>query len=228
MTVILMLLTFVTFLTVEHFVNRNKKKEIQVPVFAAKGARDMATPRLQPQVVAGFKVPDNLRYHQGHTWALSESPNLVRVGVDDFAAKVIGQAERVQVPQRGQWIRQGQKIFAFRNSQGELVEMVSPIEGAVADVNMNLLKDPALVTRDSYGEGWMVTVTSPDAKTNYRNLMGGTLARAFTEEAAARLRALVPTMAAGAMADGGEAAADLSKQLPAEKYAEIVHEFFLA
>ncbi len=226
MTVILMLLTFVTFLTVEHFVNRKKRAEI--PVLAGKAAREGVPARLQPQIVAGFKVPDNLRYHPGHTWALSESPNLVRVGIDDFAAKVIGTANNVQVPQRGQWVRQGQKIFAFRNSQGELVEMVSPIEGTVADVNMNLLKNPTLVTGDNYGEGWMVTVTSPDAKTNYRNLMGGTLARAFTEEAAIRLRSLIPTMAAGAMADGGEAAADLSKHLPAEKYAEITREFFLS
>ncbi len=49
-----------------------------------------AAPRLTPSLVGGFSVPDNLRYHPGHTWALSESPNLVRIGIDDFASKLIG------------------------------------------------------------------------------------------------------------------------------------------
>src|SRR5256885_2859854 len=32
-----------------------------------------------------FEVPQNVRYHAGHTWALAESRELVRVGMDDFA-----------------------------------------------------------------------------------------------------------------------------------------------
>jgi glycine cleavage system H lipoate-binding protein len=61
-------------------------------------------------LVGGFAVPENLRYHPGHTWALSESPNLVRVGMDDFASKLTGRSENITLPQRGQWIRQGQKV----------------------------------------------------------------------------------------------------------------------
>jgi hypothetical protein len=54
-------------------------------------------PRLQPGVVTGFALPDNLQYHPGHTWALAESPNLVRVGIDDFGARLV--ARRGQRPQ---------------------------------------------------------------------------------------------------------------------------------
>lgn len=224
MTVILMLVMFVTFLVIEQIVNKRK----QVPVLAVKEAREVAAPRLQPQIVAGFKVPENLRYHQGHTWALSESPNLVRVGIDDFASKLLGDVEAVQTPQRGQWVRQGQKVFAFRHN-GELIEMVSPIEGSIADVNDTLAKVPGLATKDNYGDGWLVTVTAPDAKTNYRNLIGGSLARWFTEEAATRLTRRIPAMAPAlaTMNDGGEASAELNKQIPADKYDEIVKEFFL-
>jgi glycine cleavage system H lipoate-binding protein len=222
MTVILMLMTFVVFLVAERVINKH-----EVPVMA-KEAREGVAPRLQPAMVAGYKVPVNLRYHQGHTWAVSESPNLVRVGIDDFAAKLIGEVEAVQTPTRGQWVRQGQKVFAFRHN-GELIELVSPIEGTIADVNDNLAKNPEMAINDNYGDGWLVTVTAPDAKTNYRNLMGGTLARWFTEEAATRLRTKIPTLAAATatMHDGGEAHLDLSKEIPADKYAETVQEFFL-
>jgi glycine cleavage system H lipoate-binding protein len=225
MTVILVLATFVAFLLIDHFMNRGK-----APVFAAEAhVRPAATmPRLQPSLVAGFKVPENLKYHPGHTWALSESPNLVRIGIDDFASKLIGKVESVQLPQRGQWIRQGQKVWSFIRD-GKKVDMVSPIEGSVADVNEALASDPMLAGRDPYGEGWMVTVQSPDAKTNFRNLMSGALARWWTEESSARLMKKMPsTMGALALAqDGGTAAADLGSALSEEKFAEATREFFL-
>ncbi|HEU5404267.1 MAG TPA: glycine cleavage system protein H [Terriglobales bacterium] len=226
MTVILVLATFVGFLLIDHFMNRGK-----APVFAAQGSarREPVVPRLQPNLVGGFKVPENLRFHPGHTWALSESPNLVRIGVDDLASKILGnKIESVQLPQRGQWIRQGQKVWSFVRT-GKKIEMVSPIEGSVADVNDELAKDPTLFNKDPYGEGWMVTVQSPDAKTNFRNLMGGALARWWTEESALRLSKKLPgTMGSLALAqDGGIATNDLTAGLPDERVAEIAHEFFL-
>jgi hypothetical protein len=53
----------------------------------------------------------------------------------------------------------------------------SPIEGTVTDVNEAVAFDPELARKDPYGEGWLVTVQSPNAKTNFRNLLGGALAR---------------------------------------------------
>jgi glycine cleavage system H lipoate-binding protein len=226
MTVILVLATFVAFLLIDHFLNRGK-----APVFAGQTSarREPIVPRLQPSLVSGFKVPENLRFHPGHTWALSESPNLVRIGVDDFASKILGgNIESVQLPQRGQWIRQGQKVWSFVRN-GKKIEMVSPIEGSVADVNDGLAKDPTLFNKDPYGEGWMVTVQSPDAKTNFRNLMGGALARWWTEESATRLGKKLPgTTGALALAqDGGIASSDLTASLTDERVSEITHEFFL-
>src|SRR5947209_7950724 len=106
MTVLLVLLTFVTFLLIDHF--HSRKQLVAQP--AMQMARREGSPRLAPSLVGGFQVPENLRYHPGHTWALNESPSLVRVGMDDFAAKLAGKFDRISLPQRGQWIRQGQKV----------------------------------------------------------------------------------------------------------------------
>src|ERR1700739_83843 len=107
MTVLLVLFTFATFLLIDHY--RSRRAIVQ-PAMQVAATRD-AVPRLKPALVGGFEVPENLRYHPGHTWALSESPSLVRVGMDDFASKLTGKIERITLPQRGQWIRQGQKIW---------------------------------------------------------------------------------------------------------------------
>jgi glycine cleavage system H lipoate-binding protein len=181
----------------------------------------------RPVWLADFRVPEKLRYHPGHTWALSESPSLVRVGMDEFASKLTGKIERITLPQRGQWIRQGQKIWSLHRD-GATVDMVSPIEGSVADINENAVRDPELARKDPYGEGWLLTVQSPDAKTNFRNLLGGALARWWTEESASRLQRRMP-MALGALAqDGGVAMDNLAAQIPDKDWAALAKEFFLS
>jgi glycine cleavage system H protein len=222
MTVILVLALFVTFLVIERVTNK-KAPEYVLQTHAEAGAR-----KVQP-MVAGFEIPEHLRFHQGHAWALGESPNLVRAGIDDFAAKLIGAAEEVNLPQRGQWIRQGQKVWSFRVN-GELVEMVSPIEGTVSDVNDEVVRHPESLTSDPYGNSWLMTVESPDAKTNFRNLLGGSMARNLMSDSAKRLAAYIPANS-GSLAlaqDGGKVHGEIAKQLPADKYVEITKEFFLA
>src|SRR5215831_10991353 len=222
MTVLLVLLTFVTFLLIDHF-HSGRKVAVQA---ALKAVKREEPPRLAASLVGGFQVPEKFRYHPGHTWALSESPSLVRIGMDEFASKLTGKLERISLPQRGQWIRQRQKVWTLHRD-GTSVDMVSPIEGSVADINEAVVQNPELARTDPYGEGWLVTVQSPDAKTNFRNLLGGALARWWTEESASRLQRLIP-MPAGALAqDGGVAVDNLTDQIPNKDWATITKEFFL-
>lgn len=225
MTVLLVLFTFVTFLLIDYFRTR---KTIVRPTMEAAAAERETRPRLQPALVAGFEVPENLRYHPGHTWALCESPNLVRVGMDDFASKLTGTVESITLPQRGQWIRQGQKMCTIHRD-GCAVDLVSPIEGTVSDINGSVEQNPKLALNDPYGDGWLVTVQAPDAKTSFRNLLGGALARYWTEESASRLQRRMPLALAGALAqDGGVAVNDVSTQIPDAEWLPVAKEFFLS
>jgi glycine cleavage system H lipoate-binding protein len=221
MTVLLVLLTFVTFLLIDHF---HSRKQV-VP--AIQAVKREAPPRLAPSLVGGFQVPEKLRFHPGHTWALGESPSLVRIGLDEFASKLTGKVERITLPQRGQWLRQGQKVWTLHRD-GTSVDMVSPIEGSVADINEAVVHNPELALKDPYGEGWLVTVQSPDAKTNFRNLLGGALARWWTEESASRLQRLMPATLGALAQDGGVAVDNLAAQIPDKDWASLAKEFFLS
>jgi glycine cleavage system H lipoate-binding protein len=224
MTVILVLLTFAIFLLIDYV--RRQKQLVKQP--AVQPVVRAVPSHVVPAMVAGFQVPENVRYHSGHTWALSESRELVRVGIDDFASKLVGKIESIALPQRGRWVRQGQKIWTiFRD--GKSVDMVSPIEGTVSDVNEAVVKDPSLALKDPFGEGWIVTVQAPDSKINFRNLLGGALARMWTEDSALRLRKRMPVAMAAALAqDGGVAVDDITAHLPNEDWAVLTKEFFLS
>jgi len=222
MTVILLLAMFAIFLTIDYV---RKNKEVAATAEAEREAA-AAPVRLLPTIVAGFQLPENRRYHQGHTWALQESPTLARVGIDDFGARLAGKIDSITLPKRGQWIRQGQK-FATIMRDGQKAELVSPVEGEVTSVNEAVLSDAALMNGDPYGAGWLVSVISPDMATNFRNLLNGSLARKWMQEAANRLQMRVPALAGVVAQDGGVAVHDLTVQLPTTKWAEITSEFFL-
>jgi len=219
MTVILMLAMFAIFLTIDYL---RKGKTVEVEILAEEGA---AARRL-PTIVSGFELPENRRYHQGHTWALQESPTLARVGIDDFGARLAGQIDEIVLPKRGQWIRQGQK-FATLVRDGQKVEIVSPVEGEVTAVNDTLLSDASAMNSDPYGQGWLVSVLSPDLPTSFRNLLNGSLAKRWMADATSRLQMRIPALAGAVAQDGGVAMHDLTVQLPTTKWSEITREFFL-
>jgi glycine cleavage system H lipoate-binding protein len=220
MTILLLIATFAIFLMIDYV-----RKEKRV-TYSRTAPAEVVAPRPRPIIVSGFKVPENFRYHPGHTWALQESPALVRVGLDDFAARLAGKIDSIQLPKRGQWIRQGQK-FATILRDGNKADLVSPIEGEVTNINENLVNDGSLACRDPYGNGWLMSVHSPDASTNFRNLLGGDVARRWMAEAASRLQAKMPAFAGAVAQDGGEAVQDLAAEIPGLKWNEVTAEFFL-
>jgi glycine cleavage system H protein len=218
MIALFIILTFAVFILLDHILLRRN------PTFLEEAAARPERPRLLPPIVGGFNVPDNVRFHPGHTWAAGETAELVRVGIDDFAAKLVGTAKKVEVPTRGQWVRQGQKIFSFRDGDRK-IDLVSPIEGTVVDINEAALQSPGMTREDPYGDGWLIEVHSPDAKTNFKNLLSGNVARRWMEDAAARLRALIPSPAGAFAQDGGVVTDDvLSLVLD---WRAAVQEFFL-
>jgi glycine cleavage system H protein len=223
MTVIMVLLTFAIFLSID-YVRGHKQLATQAE---RQPVRRETVSHIVPALVAGFEVPQNVRYHAGHTWALAESRELIRVGMDDFASKLIGKIDSIALPQRGRWVRQGQKIWTiFRG--GKSVDMVSPIEGTIADVNEAVASNPELARKDPYGDGWLVTVQAPDSRINFRNLLSGTLARLWTEDSALRLRTRMPALAGALAQDGGVAVDDLTAHMPDEQWDKLTKEFFLS
>jgi len=218
MTVIMVLITFAIFAVLDYVLSRGK-----VPRVAVEAS---TTPGTQPAVVDGFVVSDKVRYHPGHAWCLHERKHVERVGVDEFAACVAGPVDKIELPRPGQWIRQGQKAWAFSRN-GEKVEMVSPVEGEVLEVNAEVAKDPSVLRKDPYGRGWLMVVHVPDEESTGRNLLPATLVPNWLRTAAEALYARQPQFAGATAADGGLPVEDLTTVLPNVEWRKLASEFFL-
>jgi glycine cleavage system H lipoate-binding protein len=220
MVVILVLGTFAIFIAIDVILSRRK---VALPA-AVRAAEPKA--EATGAMVEGFLVPKQLRYHPGHSWLLRERKNVVRVGVDEFAAALLGPVEKLELPKPGHWIRQGQRALGFLRGD-QKAEMVSPIEGEVVEVNADVVKDPGLVRTDPYGKGWLMTVFVPDEENTSRNLLPTNLVQGWMREAVERLYGMQPQLAGAVAADGGRPAEDLSAAIPGKSWTELTGEFFL-
>ncbi len=221
MTVVLVLFTFLIFIVLDWALNRNKAPQTVAAEIPAAAASAVEQP-----YVDGFLVPQQLTYHPGHTWALRERKNLVRVGVDEFAAALVGSVEKIEAPKPGQWVRQGQRALSFFRGN-EKTEMVCPTEGEVVEINEEILKNPSLLRTDPYGKGWVAMMHVPDEETTARNMVPSALVKNWMRDAVTRLYARQPRLAGAVAADGGRPAGDLLGGLPAVNWKEVTSEFFL-
>ena len=220
MTVLLLLATFAAFMLFDYAVNKGKKPAV-APVFNPKTETDPAT----GEFVAGFLTPEGVRYHPGHGWLARERKNVARVGVDEFAAALAGNIDKIELPKPGQWIRQGQRALSVMR-KGEKADLVSPVEGEVIEVNPEVVKDPSLVRKDPYGRGWLMTVHVPDEESTTRNLIPKGMVRNWMREAAESVYALQPQLAGATVADGGRPAEDLLSGLDVS-WKDVTGRFFL-
>jgi len=219
MTVILVLATFSIFILLDWVVNRRKAPQ-------TVAAAHRVSPVLEPSYIEGFMVPEQLSYHPGHSWVFQERHNLFRVGMDEFAAALVGHIERIELPKPGQWIRQGQKVWSFFRD-GEKTEMVSPTEGEVMEINPEVAAHPELLREDPYGKGWLALIHVPDEESTGRNLLPKGMVRSWMREAVGRLYARQPQLAGAVAADGGLPAEDLLASLPDANWKQVTGEFFL-
>jgi glycine cleavage system H protein len=221
MTVLLVVLTFLTFVLLDALVSRRSP--------AAEGAKAVVLPTSsapEPVWVAGYQLPEALHYHRGHTWARVVDPDTVEVGLDDFARRLIGSAGSVQLPSAGTWLGQGDKAFGLQ-SEGRVASLVAPVEGEVAEVNPDLLREPSLATDDPYGRGWVLKLRPSNLARSLRNLMSGSLARRWMEDAREGLDLRLMALSGSVLQDGGEPVADFARHLSAEEWKRLVGDFLL-
>jgi len=220
----LVLATFVVFVAVDYFLQRHGSVRMEV-----KGAPRGAAAQEQPfplNVVGGFKFPAHLSYHPGHSWAMKESQQVVRVGLDDFAARLVGQIDQIDLPARGRWLRQGEHGWTLGRSSHRF-GMLSPIEGEVVDVNPEVQRDPSLAHRDPFGAGWLVAVNAPALEGNLKNLLHGRLAQRWMEESVSALHTRLSAGAEARLQDGGHAIADVLSLVPEFQWEKFMQELLL-
>ncbi len=191
----------------------------------------MMQERLQAEILpvhartqeSGFELAEDFYYHEGHTWAKPEYGGRVRVGLDDFAQKLIGKSVKIELPNIGQEVKQGDVGFQVRRN-GEVAKVLAPIDGIVAHVNDQLIQQPGMVNESCYEKGWLFIVEPTRLRKNLKGLYFGQEAHNHINAESEKLFSMANDDLRVA-ADGGAAVEDISQELKGENWAKFIKTF---
>jgi glycine cleavage system H protein len=174
-----------------------------------------------------FQLAEGLYYHQGHTWAMPEDNDVVRIGIDDFAQSLLGKPQSINLPRIGTRIEQGEKGWNLQ-VDSKSIDMLSPVNGEVVAINEEIIESPDLVNQDPYGKGWLAKVRVSKLKTDIKNLLSGRLATAWIQETQDALRERMTGHLGLALQDGGLPVTGIARILSPENWDEMAMEFLLS
>jgi len=104
--------------------------------------------------------PKDLKYTRTHEWAKIEG-DIATIGITDFAVKQLTDLVYVEFPSVGEKVTKDSP-FGSIESVKAVSDLTSPITGEVIQVNEELPRKIELITKDPYGEGWMIKVKIKD------------------------------------------------------------------
>ncbi len=232
MGALLAIATFALFILLDYVLSRRAAtRESEAPqaspALAAVAAPSFEPePSLEPVWVAGYQLPEQLHYHRGHTWARVVGPDTVAIGLDDFSRRLVGKAEGIELPTVGAYVRQGGR-GATIETDGRAADVIAPIDGEVVQINPELADHPNLISDDPYGRGWLFKVRSTNLAASLRNLLSGTLARRWVEDAKEQLELRLMALSGSVLQDGGEPAPDYAEHVPTDDWKGLVEQFLL-
>jgi hypothetical protein len=162
--------------------------------------------------IFGMSFPLDRLYHRGHTWVHPEPDGALTVGLDDLGRRLIGQPDRVYLPEPGQRIRVNGTAWRARRRNAN-VRVLSPVDGEVLEIG-------------GPDGGWYLKV-KPESSDLRHLLCGGEIHPWLMREMERLQLALSAEGAAPTLADGGIPVADISAICPESDWDAVCGEMFL-
>lgn len=152
-----------------------------------------------------ISVPNDIYISKGHTWAKKNEYGLIKIGVDDFVLKSLGNFSISKVTEPGTAIKKGDIIFEG-NSNSHHFKFRSPVDGEIKFTNPGIIGKKI---KDPYGDDWGILMLSPEYDDNKLQLIAGEELKSWIKKEFKRLHEFLgihsvkPELAGVTMQDGG-------------------------
>ncbi len=177
------------------------------------------------------RINGSIFYHPNHCWVKVDSPEEVKIGIDDLLSRLMTIVKVVILPRVG--CNTGkEECYAHVIQEDYIMPVISPVSGSIQAVNPRLKEEPELLTGDPKGEGWLITIKPENLENDLKSLLFGRKALAWykQEEKAiiARIEWLLkhnPPAVGPTMQDGGvriSCLQDALKIITADQRAELL------
>jgi len=163
--------------------------------------------------VDGFRIPQGYYIHKGHAWIKIEEGSSVRLGLDDFALRLLGPLDHVEAPLTGKRMKQSDSQIVIRRG-GKKANILSPVSGVVTDVNPRLREEGSLANKNPYTDGWFLRLHSENLRNELKDLYIGSETKAFMKKEVGLLYNVIEESGGLLNTDGGYLGEDIYGKMP--------------
>ncbi len=175
-----------------------------------------------------FSIPGGAMIAAGHCWANMSQDGSVKVGIDDFAKKLLGPIDAIEFPSVGMTVKAGQPLFGVRQKHRR-VQFNAPVSGRVVKNNATLGEDCEALEMTPYQKNWICVIDADNLDVDVPQLRIGKSAVALFQDDIDRFRGVMKDMSKdapeGASIDDALYRGELA-QLDDAQSDRIVREFF--
>ena len=137
----------------------------------------------------GFSIPGGVFISDNHCWTGINQEGQAQVGIDDFAMKLLGKIDFIEVPNLGMIVNKGDLLFTAKLND-RTIQFQSPISGKVVKVNNQLLEDLSVLEYSSYHKNWVCVIDSDELDSELTDLKIGKAAVNFYQDELEKLKSL--------------------------------------
>jgi glycine cleavage system H protein len=105
--------------------------------------------------------PDDLKYHQDHTW-VRVSGEKGTIGITDYAQDALGDIVYIDLPEVDISVEATSEISEIESTKATSA-VTSPVSGKIIEVNEELSESPEIINEDPYGKGWIAVIEIENA-----------------------------------------------------------------
>jgi glycine cleavage system H protein len=105
-------------------------------------------------------IIDGIKYSKDHEWIKIENDTATE-GITDYAQSELSDIVMVEPPKVGRKMKAGEPVGTIEAVKA-VSDLYAALSGEVIAVNEAVVKDPALINKDPYGEGWLYKIKIED------------------------------------------------------------------
>ncbi|MBC7465567.1 MAG: glycine cleavage system protein H [Bdellovibrio sp.] len=91
-----------------------------------------------------------------HMW-YREEDGLITIGINEEGLADITEITSLDLPAENESVAEDVAIGTIETDDGPL-DIYSPVEGKVVEINSSVIEDPSLIQEDPYEEGWLIRI----------------------------------------------------------------------
>jgi len=105
-------------------------------------------------------MKEEFKTYMGYQWLQVEDDTLT-IGVNEEGLSEISEITAVHLPAENEVVAADEICAEVETDEGPL-NIYCPVDGKVVEINAAVVENPALITEDPFGDGWLIRVQAED------------------------------------------------------------------